>query len=158
MASPYDRFQVAVGYSAAFADQVSSSNTFWLTGGSAEVHVKLYQGFGLAFNTRNIRVAKNNIRLNDYQFELALDTTLNNVISNYWNLVSAYLGVDVAQQTLTLSQKLLDDNKKPETHLARPAGPAPVKTAPPRAPKISMDDKDGLARLLSSLGRVTVQS
>ena len=72
----------------------------------------LLQGFGLAFNTRNIRVAKNNIRLNDYQFELALDTTLNNVISNYWNLVSAYLAVDVAQQTLTLSQKLLDDNKK----------------------------------------------
>ena len=72
----------------------------------------LLQGFGLAFNTRNIRVAKNNLRLNDYQFELQLDTTLNTVISNYWNLVSAYLAVDVAQQSLTLSQKLLDDNKK----------------------------------------------
>jgi outer membrane protein len=72
----------------------------------------LLQGFGLAFNTRNIRVAKNNLRLNDYQFELQLDTTLNTVISTYWNLVSAYLAVDVAQQSLTLSQKLLDDNKK----------------------------------------------
>src|SRR5579864_2259534 len=72
----------------------------------------LLQGFGLAFNTRNIRVAKNNLRLNDYQFELQLDTTLNNVISNYWSLVSAYLAVDVAQQSLVLSQKLLDDNKK----------------------------------------------
>ena len=72
----------------------------------------ILQGFGLAFNTRNIRVAKNNIRLNDAQFELQLDTTLNNVISNYWSLVSAYLAVDVAQQSLTLSQKLLDDNKK----------------------------------------------
>jgi outer membrane protein len=72
----------------------------------------LLQGFGLAFNTRNIRVAKNNIRLNDYQFELQLDTTLSNVISNYWSLVSAYLAVDVAQQSLGLSQKLLDDNKK----------------------------------------------
>jgi hypothetical protein len=48
-------------------------------------------------------------------------------------------------------------NKKPEAHLARPAGPAPAKTEPSRAPRISMDDKDGLARLLSSLGRVTVK-
>jgi outer membrane protein len=72
----------------------------------------LLQGFGLAFNTRNLRVAKNNLRLNDSQFEQQLNTTLNTVISTYWNLVSAYLAVDVAQQSLTLSQKLLDDNKK----------------------------------------------
>ncbi len=72
----------------------------------------LLQGFGLAFNTRNIRVAKNNIRLTDYQFEQQLNTTLNTVISTYWNLVSAALAVDVAQQTLDLSKKLLDDNKK----------------------------------------------
>ena len=72
----------------------------------------ILQGFGLAFNTRNIRVAKNNVRLSDYQFEQQLNTTLNTVISTYWNLVSSYLAVDVAQQSLTLSQKLLDDNKK----------------------------------------------
>jgi outer membrane protein len=72
----------------------------------------ILQGFGLAFNTRNLRVAKNNLRLNDAQFELQLNTTLNNVISTYWNLVSSYLAVDVAQQSLTLSQKLLGDNKK----------------------------------------------
>jgi outer membrane protein TolC len=82
------------------------------TGLSLQASQPLLQGFGLAFNTRNIRVAKNNLRLNDYQFELQLDTTLNTVISTYWNLVSAYLAVDVAQQSLTLSQKLLDDNKK----------------------------------------------
>src|SRR5581483_4416591 len=72
----------------------------------------LLQGFGLAFNTRNIRVAKNNVRLSDYQFEQQLNTTLSTVISAYWNLVSAALAVDVAQQSLALSQKLLDDNKK----------------------------------------------
>ena len=72
----------------------------------------LLQGFGLAFNTRNIRVAKNNLRLNDYQFELQLDTTLNTVISTYWNLVSAALAVDVAQQTLDQANRLLSDNKK----------------------------------------------
>ena len=40
---------------------------------------------------------------------------------------------------------------------AAQAGPAPAKTAPSSATKISMDDRDGLARLLSSLGRVTVK-
>jgi hypothetical protein len=48
-------------------------------------------------------------------------------------------------------------DKKPEARPARPAGPAPAKAAPSRAPRISMDDKDQLARLLSSLGRVTVK-
>src|SRR6185295_2166397 len=57
----------------------------------------LLQGFGLAYNTRNIRVAKNNIRLTDYQFQQQLNTTLNTVISTYWNLVSAALAVGVAQ-------------------------------------------------------------
>jgi hypothetical protein len=48
-------------------------------------------------------------------------------------------------------------DKKREVRSARPAGPATAKPALPRATKISMDDKDGLARLLSSLGRVTVK-
>jgi hypothetical protein len=48
-------------------------------------------------------------------------------------------------------------NKTPEVRPARPAGRAPTKAAPSRVPRISMDDKDQLARLLSSLGRVTVK-
>jgi len=82
------------------------------SGLSLQATQPLLQGFGLAFNTRNLRIAKNNIRLTDYQFQQQLNTTLNTVISTYWNLVSAALGVDVAQQSLALSQKLLDDNKK----------------------------------------------
>src|SRR5579872_7228577 len=72
----------------------------------------LLQGFGLALNTRNIRVAKNNLRLNDYQFEQQLNTTLNTVISTYWNLVASALAVDVAQQTLDEANHLLSDNQK----------------------------------------------
>jgi hypothetical protein len=49
------------------------------------------------------------------------------------------------------------NDKKPEVRAVKPAGPAPAKTAPSRAPMISMDDKDQLARLLSSLGRVTMK-
>ncbi|HSP67616.1 MAG TPA: TolC family protein [Bryobacteraceae bacterium] len=82
------------------------------SGLSLQGNQPLLQGFGLAYNTRNIRIAKNNIRMTDYQFQQQLNTTLNTVISTYWNLVSAALAVGVAQQSLELSQKLLDDNKK----------------------------------------------
>ena len=64
----------------------------------------LLQGFGLAFNTRNIRIAKNNLKLTDYQFQQSLNTTLNTVIQQYWNLVGARMSVDVAQSTLELNQ------------------------------------------------------
>ena len=82
------------------------------TGLSLQASQPLLQGFGLAFNTRNIRIAKNNIKVTDYQFEQQLNTTLNTVISTYWSLVTSALAVDVAQQSLALSQKLLGDNKK----------------------------------------------
>jgi len=82
------------------------------SGLSLQATQPLLQGFGLAFNTRNLRVAKNNIRLTDYQFEQQLNTTLDTVISTYWNLVSAALAVDVAQQTLDEANRLLSDNKK----------------------------------------------
>ena len=82
------------------------------SGLSLQATQPLLQGFGLAYNTRNLRVAKNNLRLTDYQFEQQLNTTLNTVISTYWNLVSSALAVDVAQQTLDEAQHLLSDNKK----------------------------------------------
>jgi len=82
------------------------------SGLSLQATQPLLQGFGWAINTRNLRVAKNNIRLTDYQFEQQLNTTLNTVISTYWNLVSSALAVDVAQQTLDEANRLLGDNKK----------------------------------------------
>ena len=72
----------------------------------------MLQGFGFKYNSTGIRIAKNNTRLTDYQFETQVNTTLNTVISTYWNLVSSYLTVDVAQQTLDQAQHLLGDNKK----------------------------------------------
>lgn len=47
-------------------------------------------------------------------------------------------------------------NKNPEVR-TKPARRALAKPPPSRAPEISMDDKDGLAHMLSSLGRVTVK-
>jgi outer membrane protein len=72
----------------------------------------LLNGFGLAYNNRNIRIAKNNIKVTDYQFQLNLNTTLDNVIQQYWNLVGDRMAVVVAQSTLDLNQTQVDNNKK----------------------------------------------
>jgi len=102
-----------------FNNQTTTSNNTnsiffpsYTSGLSLQGNQPLLQGFGLAFNTRNIRVAKNNIRLTDYQFEQQLNTTLDTVISTYWNLVASALAVDVAQQTLDEANHLLSDNQK----------------------------------------------
>ena len=70
------------------------------------------QGFGLAINNRNIRIAKNNVKVNDFTFQQQVLSTVTNVIQLYWNLVSYIENVDVDQQALTYSTKLLEDNKK----------------------------------------------
>jgi outer membrane protein TolC len=72
----------------------------------------LLNGFGLALNTRGIVIAKNNIRAADFGFRQQINTLVNQVVQAYWNLVSASLNVNVARQSLELSQRLLEQNKK----------------------------------------------
>lgn len=79
---------------------------------NAQFQQPLLRGFGTSLNTIPIKVAKNNQRNADYAFQQQVNTTLNNVIGAYWNMVSAVLNVDVARQSLDLSNRLLDQNKK----------------------------------------------
>ncbi len=72
----------------------------------------LLQGFGVALNNRFIRIAKNNLKVADYNFQQQLITTVNSVINLYWDLVSFNEDVIVKQKALALSQKLYEDNKK----------------------------------------------
>jgi outer membrane protein len=84
------------------------------TTGSLNLQVTqhLLQGFGLAVNNRNIRIAKNNLRVNDLLFKQQVITTVSQVVAAYWDLVSFIENVKVKQQALSLAQKLYDDNKK----------------------------------------------
>ena len=70
------------------------------------------QGFGRSLLSRNIRIAKNNLKVTDYAFQQQVITTVNSVIQAYWSLVTFISNVDVAKQALALAQKLYDDNKK----------------------------------------------
>ncbi|HWR51418.1 MAG TPA: TolC family protein [Bryobacteraceae bacterium] len=72
----------------------------------------LLRGFGLAVNTRNIRIAKNSMKVTDLGFKQQVISTVSAVIAGYWDLVSYNENVRVRQQALTLAQKLYDDNRK----------------------------------------------
>jgi outer membrane protein len=69
-------------------------------------------GFGIAVNTRNIRIANNNRKIADWAFAQLAITTITNTITAYWELVYARANVKVNEQAMTVSQKLYNDNKK----------------------------------------------
>jgi len=72
----------------------------------------LLQGFGVSVNNRNIRVAKNNMKVTDLQLKRQVITTVSAVLNLYWDLVSFYEDMRIKGQALEAAQKLYDDNKK----------------------------------------------
>ncbi len=72
----------------------------------------LLQGFGVAVNTRNIRVAKNNNEISNLQFKLQVEEVVSRVAGIYWGLVSLRAQVESQRQNLALAQKLYSDNKR----------------------------------------------
>ncbi|HLZ91791.1 MAG TPA: TolC family protein [Candidatus Acidoferrum sp.] len=73
---------------------------------------QLLNGAGLAVNTRNIRIAKNNEKIADLTFEQQTITTVTNTITAYWELVYARENVKVEEQAVAVSEKLYNDNVK----------------------------------------------
>src|SRR4029077_5642888 len=55
-------------------------------------------GFGLAVNTRNLRIAKNNRQIADWAFALQAITTITNTITAYWEPVYSRANVQVEEQ------------------------------------------------------------
>ena len=90
----------------------STVNPFTNSSLDLTVTQPLLQGFGLALNNRNIRVAKNNIKAADYVFRQQLINSVANVVQLYWSLVAANSTVNVNRQAVAVAQKLYDDNKK----------------------------------------------
>lgn len=72
----------------------------------------LLQGFGRAVNDRNIRVAKNNLKVNDLQLKQQVITTVSAMLNLYWDLVSFTEDLRIKEQALASAQKLFEDNKK----------------------------------------------
>lgn len=72
----------------------------------------LLQGFGLAVNTRNIRVAKNNHEISNLVFRAQVEEVVTRVAGIYWGLVSLRAQVESQVQNLALARKLYEDNKR----------------------------------------------
>src|SRR5574340_889959 len=85
----------------------SKSSTLGIT-----VTQRLLQGFGVAVNSRQIQIAKNNREISDLTFKNQVITTVSAVMNLYWDLVSFNEDVRVKKQSLALAEKLYNDNKK----------------------------------------------
>jgi outer membrane protein len=84
------------------------------TVGTIDINISqpLLQGFGRAVNNRNIRVAKNNIKVMDLTVKLQVITTISAVLNLYWDLVSFNEDLRIKKQGLALAQQLYEDNQQ----------------------------------------------
>lgn len=79
---------------------------------NVQVTQRLLQGFGFGPNTRNIRIAKNNREVSDLVFKQQVMLTVTQVQNVYWDLVSALEDVTVRERSVTVAEKLFNDNKR----------------------------------------------
>lgn len=87
-----------------------------------QITQNLLQGFGIAVNSRAIRVAKNQRRQSDLAFEQQVITTVANVVSLYWDLVAFNQSLRIKQQALEVNRTLYEENK----HRAELGALAPI--------------------------------
>ena len=76
------------------------------------INQPLLQGFSLAVNRRDIKVARNNMKAGELQVELQVATTVAAALNLYWDLVSFDDAVRIKQQALDTAQQLYEGNKK----------------------------------------------
>jgi outer membrane protein TolC len=72
----------------------------------------LLQGFSPAVNSRDIKVARNNMKVSRLQVQLQVQTTVAAVLNLYYDLVSFNEAVRIKQSALETAQKLYDGNVK----------------------------------------------
>lgn len=94
------------------SNPVQDINPNWTPNLQLQVTQRLLQGFGLAVNNRNIRVAKNNLRVSDLVFKQQVMTTVAGVVNLYWDLVSFNEDLKVRRKALEVAQRFYEDNKK----------------------------------------------
>lgn len=84
------------------------------TTGDLDLYVtqNLLQGFGVGVNNRNIRVAKNNLKVSDIQLKLQVITTVSSVLNLYWDLVSFNEDLRIKQEAVNTAQQLQEGNQR----------------------------------------------
>ncbi len=67
--------------------------------------------FGRAVNSHQIRIARNNEKISELDFELQIIDAVTQALNSYWDLVFATEDVKVKQRSLDLASKTLRDNE-----------------------------------------------
>lgn len=88
-------------YNPAFISQLSISLT-----------QQLLNGFGRTIGRRFLSVVKNETKMIQEIMRLQTSTTLSQAQATYWDLAAAWENVHVAEESLTLAQRFLEDIKK----------------------------------------------
>src|SRR5215467_2899397 len=71
----------------------------------------LLKGFGRTNNTSQIRIAQNNQKISETQFEKQLMDLVAQAERSYWDLVFAGEDIKIKQRSMDLAQKTLSDNQ-----------------------------------------------
>lgn len=111
-------FGLGTSYSLTLTGQRQSStqrnllyNPASVTRFAVGVNQPLLNGFGRLPNERYIMVARNNTRVAENVFRLQLIATVVAVENAYWDLAALEESVKVAEQSLAVAQRLLEDNR-----------------------------------------------
>lgn len=72
----------------------------------------LLQGLSPSVNNRDIRVARNNMKVSDVLVKLQVATTVSAALNLYWDLVSFNEAVRIKERALQTAQDLYEGNKK----------------------------------------------
>jgi outer membrane protein TolC len=111
-------FSTGTNYSFSVNGIRRSSNTNQLFNPSVSsnfslgINQPLLSGFGKLPYTRNLLVAQNNRRISEETFRLQVVNTVVQVENTYWDLAAFQENVRVAEQSLAVARKLLEDNRK----------------------------------------------
>jgi len=106
---------INVGYNNDRSSTNSTRNLFnpQLTSGlTFSFSQPLLQGFGIELNSRNLITAKDNREIADIAFSQQVMATVAQVEDIYWNVVTANESVKVAQESVDLAQKVLNDTQR----------------------------------------------
>ena len=79
---------------------------------SAQFQQNLLQGFGVAVNSRFIKVAKINLQTSDLNFKTQVIGTVVSVLNTYYSLVADYEDRTAKKSALEAARKFYDDTKK----------------------------------------------
>jgi outer membrane protein TolC len=96
------------------ASSNSSFNTFnpsWNGTVRYSISQNFLRDFGRAINTRQIRIAQNNQKISEAQFETQVIDLVSQAQKTYWDLVFTAEDLKVKQRSMDLAQKTLSDNR-----------------------------------------------